>query len=343
MKNGLVTVVLPIYNVEPYLDRCIKSVVNQTYKNLEILLIDDGSPDNCPKICDEWAQRDARIRVIHKQNEGLGMARNTGIENATGEYICFFDSDDYIALNTVEQAYSLAQKQAADIVIFGFNTVDSNENIIKTFKPCDTQNVFTGSEVLEKFFPDFMAPSPYIKEPKRFYMSAWVLMYSLKTIKEANWRFVSEREIIAEDVYSMLSLFKYVNKVAVLPQALYYYCNNSASLSRGYKPDRYDRIKHFYIESLKLCEKMGYGEEIKHRVSKPYISFTIAAIKQECVVKASLKDSLKAVKRIAGDETLQTVLKANKKDVASRGRSIIFFLIRNRMYFIATILFKLKK
>ena len=88
---------------------------------------------------------------------------------------------------------------------------------------------------------------------------------------------------------------------------------------------------------------MGYGEEIKHRVSKPYISFTIAAIKQECVVKTSLKDSLKAVKRIAGDETLQTVLKANKKDVASRGRRIIFFLIRNRMYFIATILFKLKK
>ena len=103
MSGTLISVVLPIYNVEKYLNRCIKSIITQTYKNLEVILVDDGSPDHCPRICDEWAKKDARIKVIHKKNEGLGMARNTGIENATGEYICFVDSDDYIAPDTIEK------------------------------------------------------------------------------------------------------------------------------------------------------------------------------------------------------------------------------------------------
>ena len=343
MKKGLVTVVLPIYNVEPYLDRCIQSVVNQTYKNLEILLIDDGSPDNCPKMCDEWAERDERIRVIHKQNQGLGMARNTGIENATGEYICFFDSDDYVAENTVESAFKLAQKEDADIVHFGFNRVDSNGKIVSTFKTRNDPGVFEGEEVLDKFFPDFMAPNPHIKEVRRFYMSSCLLLYSTKMIASANWRFVSERDIISEDVFAMLPLFKYVKKVAILPEALYYYCNNSASLSQGYKPDRYKKVKHFYLESIKLCEELGYSEEIKHRVTKPYVAFTIAALKQECAVKSSFKESLKAVKKVAGDETFQAVLKRNKKDVVSTTRRIMFFLLRNKMFILATLLFKIKK
>ena len=87
----LVSVVLPIYNVEKYMDRCINSIINQTYKNLEIILVDDGSPDNCPQKCDDWGIKDSRIKVVHKKNAGLGMARNTGIENATGDYICFID------------------------------------------------------------------------------------------------------------------------------------------------------------------------------------------------------------------------------------------------------------
>ena len=96
------SIVVPIYNVEKYLDRCIKSIVSQTYGNLEILLVDDGSPDDCPRVCDEWAEKDSRIKVVHKLNAGLGYARNTGIENATGKYICFFDSDDYIEPDTID-------------------------------------------------------------------------------------------------------------------------------------------------------------------------------------------------------------------------------------------------
>ena len=122
MKD-LVSIVVPIYNVEKYLDRCLDSIVAQTYRNLDIILVDDGSPDSCPQMCDAWAKKDSRIRVIHKRNQGLGMARNTGIENALGTYICFFDSDDYIAAETVEKAVKVAREEQAEVVIFGMTSV----------------------------------------------------------------------------------------------------------------------------------------------------------------------------------------------------------------------------
>lgn len=101
--NDLISVIVPVYNVEKYLDRCVESIVDQTYKNLEIILVDDGSPDNCPQICDEWAAKDSRIRVIHKQNGGLSDARNAGMAIATGEYIAFVDSDDWIHNQYIER------------------------------------------------------------------------------------------------------------------------------------------------------------------------------------------------------------------------------------------------
>ena len=115
MENDLISIVLPIYNVENYLERCIKSVISQTYKNLEIILVDDGSTDDCSKMCDEWAEKDNRIVVVHKNNQGLGMARNTGIEYAKGRFICFFDSDDFIENDTIENVYKVITKENAEM------------------------------------------------------------------------------------------------------------------------------------------------------------------------------------------------------------------------------------
>ena len=97
--DDLISVIVPVYNVEEYLDRCIESIVNQTYKNLEILLIDDGSTDNSYNICDKWAKKDNRIKVVHKENGGVSSARNVGLDVATGDYIGFVDSDDYISID----------------------------------------------------------------------------------------------------------------------------------------------------------------------------------------------------------------------------------------------------
>ena len=118
-KNGMISVIIPIYNVEPYLRQCLDSVVNQTYRNLEIILIDDGSPDNCGAICDEYAQKDDRIVVIHKQNGGVGAARNDGIERTTGEWVTFVDPDDWCDVDFYERLFSAMSDQKVDIICSG--------------------------------------------------------------------------------------------------------------------------------------------------------------------------------------------------------------------------------
>ncbi len=123
MKSTLISIIVPVYKVEEYINKCVDSIINQTYKNLEIILVDDGSPDNCPKICDEYAKKDSRIKVIHKPNGGLSDARNRGIKEATGEYIGFIDSDDYIDEGMYEYLYELIKKYDADISICGHRDV----------------------------------------------------------------------------------------------------------------------------------------------------------------------------------------------------------------------------
>lgn len=129
----LISVIVPIYGVESYLQQCVDSIINQTYTNLEIVLVDDGSPDNCGKICDEYATKDNRIKVIHKQNGGLSDARNAGLSKITGEYLLFVDSDDWMEYNGIEILYELACEHSADLVIGGVEKIDDEtENIIWT-------------------------------------------------------------------------------------------------------------------------------------------------------------------------------------------------------------------
>ena len=131
-NQPLLSVIIPAYNVEKYIDHCLNTVTNQTYKNLEIIIVDDGSPDNSGKIIDDWSKKDCRIKVIHKENGGLGFARNSGLEIATGDYIAFIDSDDYIDLNMYETLINKAIETKSDIVYCGFHkgvNYDSFEDI----------------------------------------------------------------------------------------------------------------------------------------------------------------------------------------------------------------------
>lgn len=114
VDTAKISVIVPVYKVEPYLDKCISSIVNQTYKNLEIILVDDGSPDNCPAMCDAWAEKDSRIRVLHQRNQGGGAARNAGLDLASGSLIAFVDSDDYIVPDMYAHLYTLLE-QSVDI------------------------------------------------------------------------------------------------------------------------------------------------------------------------------------------------------------------------------------
>lgn len=143
-----ISVIIPVYKVEKYLDECLKSVVNQTYKNLEIILVDDGSPDNCPKICDEWAKKDNRIKVIHKENGGISDTRNIGLRAATGKYLSFVDSDDYIEKNLYEMAIKKIKENDAQVFIFGRSYLYGEKIVNSTNN--DTELIMNAEEALDK-------------------------------------------------------------------------------------------------------------------------------------------------------------------------------------------------
>ena len=154
-QTDLVTVIIPIYKVEEYIHECLDSVINQTYKALEILLVDDGSPDRCPQICDEYAKRDSRIRVIHQTNSGLSGARNAALDIAQGKYIVFLDSDDFIDTHLVEHAVILLDQNNFDAVIYEAKLVDLESNVTGTrFHVYDEATEVPCSEALKKIVTD---------------------------------------------------------------------------------------------------------------------------------------------------------------------------------------------
>ena len=342
MEAGLVSVVLPIYNVEKYLDRCIESVVKQTYSNLEIILVDDGSPDGCPQKCEEWAKKDSRIKVIHKANAGLGYARNTGIENASGEYICFFDSDDYVAPGTIEKAYTTAKTDISDIVLFGHYAVDAYGKIIKTHIPSTKKESYEGSEVQDVLLPDLISMDPKTGNSVNLWLSACFCLYSMQLIEKSNWRFVSERDIISEDVYSLLRLYKTVEKVSIIPEALYYYCENEMSLTHTYRADRFERIKKFYLDCVDVCTEMQYCVAVRNRIAGPFISNTIASMKMIVIANLDKKNKIKILKEIIDDDLLQKVLHEIPLNKEKMGKKLFLIAIKWKKCLLCYCLLRMK-
>jgi glycosyltransferase involved in cell wall biosynthesis len=149
-ENSLISVIVPIYKVQDYLDECIESIINQTYSNIEVILVDDGSPDRCPQMCDEWAKRDSRIRVIHKKNGGLSSARNAGLDVAKGEYISFVDSDDFICKDALENLYNRIKDDKSIGITSGliYRYQDGSINNFKDQWLCSKEIVIPSSEFL---------------------------------------------------------------------------------------------------------------------------------------------------------------------------------------------------
>ena len=165
-----VTVIIPVYKVERYLDACVESVVRQSYADLEILLVDDGSPDRCPALCDAWAEKDPRIKVIHRENGGLSTARNSGIDAAMGEFLLFVDSDDLLEPDAVRRAVDAQRQQDADLVIFNLTYVDeANRPLPQPDLNWCTDEILDEDGVWQRCFA--------LAETRIYYVVAWNKLY----------------------------------------------------------------------------------------------------------------------------------------------------------------------
>lgn len=341
--NSLVTVVVPIYNVEKYLSRCIECIINQTYRNLEIILVDDGSPDRCPEICEEFAKKDGRIKVIHKVNAGLGMARNTGIENATGDFICFFDSDDYIEPDTIEFCLKSAIDNKAELVIFGHDDVTNDGKLLGVHKPCPPKQLFVGDEIIESLLPVSLNCNQKSGDDWNTSLCAWNKLYSMEVIRKSGWRFASEREIISEDYYSLTELHKGLKSVFVTDRVFYHYVVNETSLSRSFKADRFERIKGFYKSMIDLSENMGSTETLKQPIDNVTLGFTIGAMKHIVNADLSFFKRYRELKKIIKDSFLQSLVRNIDFSRVGRQKKMFSTAIKFKLVLICFLFIGLKK
>lgn len=290
-----VSIIVPCYKVEKYLDRCVNSLVNQSLLEIEIILVDDGSPDRVPEMCDLWAMKDHRIKVVHKKNEGLGYARNSGLEIATGEYVAFVDSDDYIAKDTYSIVYEEAHKENACAVFFDIR------NEYKKGK-WSTQETREKQIWIEKqitgYMLDMIACAPYEKEERKWRMSACRGVYRHLIISENRLRFLSERDCLCEDLLYNMSFFSHAHKIVYIPRMLYYYCLNLESITTTFRTDIYNRLLYLHKLLIQKTEKIEDG--IK-RVDRFFIGYTRAYIsalvmshhnQKKDILKSVLNDSI---------------------------------------------------
>ena len=299
--NVKVSIIVPVFKVEAYLDRCVKSLVGQTLKDIEIILVDDGSPDRSPLICDEWAERDTRIRVIHKSNEGLGLTRNAGIKKATGEYVAFVDSDDFVEPDMYQRLYNECKNNDLDCIYSEFN-VDNYPSFRVVNRP---EKLYLGREEIEELRLDIVGAEPSYISGVKYHCSSCKGLYSRKLIQKHNLRFKSEREYISEDMLFNLEFLYKAERVKIVPWQYYHYCLNGASLSHSYRPDRWEKLLKM-LDHLYCPDKYLNVEELKLRLARTAIFFTMSAIRNEKDrSNITVKSCMKEIANIANNDKLK--------------------------------------
>lgn len=284
MVTPLISVIVPVYNVEKYLDKCLDSLVNQTYKNLEIILVNDGSTDNSSIICNNWSIKDNRIKVIDKANGGLSDARNVGIDNSNGEYIVFVDSDDWIDINFISSLYVQIDKYEADIA--ASTIVKSYDDHEETQPINDEKRVFTSEEAMDTLLSG-----------RDFCAVAWNKLYKRNII--GSIRFPVGK--IHEDEFFTYKVIANAKKLILVPEAIYYYRQRTGSIMQKWTPNHLDALEAFkermdfmnkYYPKLFLKSKYAYFVSIYFN-AKELIKYdkqaTITEIDKVIKAKKNLK------------------------------------------------------
>lgn len=233
----LISVIVPIYNVEKFLDQCVASIIGQSYFNLEIILVDDGSPDECPGKCDEWAKKDERIIVIHKKNGGLSDARNSGLRIASGEYVAFIDSDDWVAPDFFEKLYEAIKTNHAQIAASGIMWIYNDH--LKKDEHVYAQQIFSSEEALET-----------LVQGRGFYAVAWNKLYK-RTLFDGI-RFPVGK--LHEDEFVTYKLIGKADRLVLCQNTFYYYRQREGSIMQGWSIKHLDALDAFFQRNEYLKE-----------------------------------------------------------------------------------------
>lgn len=302
-----ISVIVPVYNAEKYLVRCVDSIRQQTYADLEIILVDDGSPDACGRMCDEMATQDARIKVIHKQNAGQGLARNDGLAIATGMYVTFVDSDDWIGLDHIENLYNAIKEYDADAAL-GNHIKVSADGTMTTRMLQLQEGVFAGEAITRELLLPLIGADLKASRDVLINSSVSMNLYRMDCIRSNNIRFISERYAVAEDFYFNADYFYYAKKIVYVKEKGYYYRQNNESTGEKYNPKRFERTLNYYDTICRRVEAYGLQERVGHRVERSFLMKIRVAIRHIALSDLPRKDKLRQIREIISHPTVQTVL-----------------------------------
>lgn len=313
VTGPLVSVIIPVYNVEFYLAKCIDSILYQTYKNIEVILINDGSKDSSGLICDYYVTKDKRVKAVHKENGGLASARNKGISQCTGEYVTFVDADDWMDLCAIEESVKAALEASADIVLWGYvKEFGSRCKQVHLFKG----NVFFYGEMKNQLHRRMVG---LIKEELSnptstdFFNSAWGKLYRKTLISENKINFISERLIGSEDVFFNIEVFGKAFNVYYLDRLFYHYRqDNPKALTKSHNNTLFPRFLNLFEHIDSYIKENNLGEEyqlaLRNRISLSIINNLLSIIGKSNEQRAL--DKIEAIRLILNNITYNSALKS---------------------------------
>lgn len=335
-----VSIIVPVYNGEKYLSRSIESLISQTLKEIEIILINDGSTDNSLEVCKEYSSKDKRIKVINKLNEGVAAARNLGIEEAKGEYIAFLDADDYVEGNMYEKMYSKITATKSDICIC--NYIIEDRGSLKKVNHNLQKDELTHKEIYNEIIPALIGPTNFMTDNGLTgYRGPVMYIYSKKILNVNNIRFKKGMPI-GEDFLFNLEYLTKISTFAVEKGYYYHYCINAQSAMQRYRENWWDIHKVLIKRVAELLNREGLDKINQPRIDTMKINYLIGALVNECHPKNNKKYicKIKTMKKIIEDSETEIIYynTVNWKIT----RKIWFSLIKKRRLMILYVYYSLK-
>ena len=350
MPQPKVSIIVPVYNAQEYIERCINSLKNQTLEDIEIILVDDSSTDSSLEICNKQASEDLRIKVIHKINEGAGKARNAALKVATGEYIGFVDSDDFVETDMFKTLYEKAVKYNSDLVMSGVIFVDgnmfSNKDKYERKIYFDKDTHFETKESLNELKMGIVGATPDDDDDSKYGMSIWKNLFKKEIIDKNSITFKSEREMLSEDALFMIDYISCIKKATGINEAFYNYIRNADSISKSYKKDRFEKSLVFVSEVEKRFKKDISPHKYQIYVYRFWQAMCRVICSQE-IINADLNnikyaDLKKNLRKVCTHSLTVNALKSYPIKKLPFKQRVFAYGIKYRLYFILKVLVKLR-
>lgn len=338
----LVSIIVPIYNTQKYIRTCVESLCTQTLRNIEVILVNDGSTDDCPNIIEELAKQDSRIKAIHKKNGGLFSARNEGLKHATGKYIGFVDSDDWVDKTMLDKLFNKAEKYSCEIVRCGYYNYLDGEAIQKDFNPI-REGLYTHEQIINDIIPSMLGKSPKIQNKNDTVFGSVCLCIFLKEFMDNNnLRFDNTK--MYEDVIFCINSFVLATSVVCFNEPLYYYRSNNSSLQNSYNPNKWDIGLYLYNKKKHFVKEHNLLNDCSDRVALNLISIARMAIVNECVPanKNGYKSKIMNIKVICNHEEVRHSINSIYKFRLGKRFRLTVFLMKFKLVYIIYAIYKLR-